>query len=142
MQIINRTYTFKNPAHGGIFYLKALVISALLLVHAALLSQPRLEVADAKKNFGFVKRGTLVKSDYSITNTGSQPLIITDAEVSCSCTTVDFPKQPIPPNTTATITVSFNTATVYGRQDRVVYINSNDPKGPVKLRYKGIVSNK
>ena len=60
----------------------------------------------------------------------------------CSCTTVDFPKQPLLPGQNARVIVSFNTQTVYGRQDRVVYLNSNDPKGPHKLRYKGTVSNK
>ena len=105
-------------------------------------AQPRIKVTEAKKNFGFVKRGTLVKNEYEIINAGNQPLIITDAEVSCSCTTVDFPKQPVLPGQKVIVVVSFNTATVYGRQDRVVLIGSNDPKGPVKLRYKGNVSNK
>jgi hypothetical protein len=142
VQTIDKKYIVKDPAHGGIFYLKPLLTALVLIVSLTCFSQPKLKVSDAKKNFGFVKRGTLIKNEYEITNAGNQPLIITYAEVSCSCTTVDYPKQPVLPNNTATITVSFNTATVYGRQDRVVYISSNDPKGPVKLRYKGIVSNK
>ena len=99
-------------------------------------------VTDAKRNFGFVKRGEVIKNEFEISNTGNQPLIISGAEIACSCTTVDFPKQPLLPGQKAKVTVIFNTATVYGRQDRVVYLNSNDPKGPHKLRYKGIVSNK
>jgi len=94
---------------------------------------------DAKKNFGIVKKGEIVKIVYDIVNKGNQPLIINDAEVSCSCTTVEFPKQPILPAGTAKVTVSFDTKTVYYRQDRDVYLNSNDPKGPAKLRYKGVV---
>jgi hypothetical protein len=140
--IINSYNTFKNPAYGGIFYLKPFVTLLLLFATATCFSQPKLEVTGAKKNFGFVTRGTVVKNEYDIINTGNQPLIITDAEVSCSCTTVDFPKQPVLPNQKAVIIISFNTTTVYGRQDRVVYINSNGQKSPVKLRYKGIVSNK
>ena len=95
---------------------------------------------EAKKNFGFVKRGEIIKNDYEICNTGTSPLIITDTEISCSCTTVDFPKQPILPGQKSKITLIFNTTTVYGRQDRIVYLNSNDPKSPHKLRYKGTVS--
>ncbi|MES2680789.1 MAG: DUF1573 domain-containing protein [Bacteroidota bacterium] len=109
----------------------------LLTVNAV--SQPKLEVLDAKQNFGFVKKGEVVKVVYDITNKGNQPLIISDTEVSCSCTTVEFPGQPVLPGQHAKIIVSFDTKTVYNRQDRVVYVNSNDPKGPAKLRYKGVV---
>jgi len=142
VQVINQYHIIKDPAHGGIFCFKN-ILAALLLVACSMgFAQPRIKVTEAKKNFGFVKRGTLVKNEYEIVNAGDQPLIITDAEVSCSCTTVDFPKQPVLPGQKVMVVVSFNTATVYGRQDRVVLVGSNDPKGPVKLRYKGNVSNK
>ena len=101
-----------------------------------------MSIAEAKKNFGSVKRGEIIKNEYEITNTGNQPLLITGVEIACSCTTVDFPKQPVLPGQKTMVTVSFNTTTVWGRQDRVVLVNSNDPKGPYKLRYKGTVSKK
>lgn len=101
-----------------------------------------MEIKDAKKNFGIVKRGEVVKLEYDILNAGNEPLIITDAEVSCSCTTVDYPKQPINPQQSVKVIVSFDTKTVYDRQDRVVLLKSNDPKSPLKVRYKGIVLRK
>ncbi len=101
-----------------------------------------MEIKDAKKSFGMVKKGEVVKLDYDFTNTGTEPLLITDVEVSCSCTTVDFPKQPIAPGQSAKVIVSFDTKTVYDRQDRVVLVKSNDPKSPAKIRYKGIVLRK
>lgn len=142
MPITNSNNTFKDPAHGGIFYFRPFLIAALICFTALVSAQPKLEVRDAKKNFGFVKRGTEVKNVYEITNTGNQPLIITGVDISCSCTTVDYPKQPVLPGAKEQIVVNFNTTTVYGRQDRTVLITSNDPKGVVKLRYKGIVSAK
>lgn len=142
MQVINLNNIIKNPAHGGIFCFKTIVVALLLMACSIGFAQPRIKVTEPRKNFGFVKRGTLVKNEYEIINAGDQPLIITEAEVSCSCTTVDLPKQPVLPGQSATVVVSFNTTTVYGRQDRVVLINSNDPKGAVKLRYKGTVSDK
>lgn len=102
-------------------------------------SQAKLEVTVAKKNFGFVKKGEIVKLEYDIKNTGNEPLIISGVEISCSCTTVDYPKQPIPPNKNEKVTITFNTQTVYDRQDRVVFLKSNDKKGSTKLRYKGVV---
>ena len=114
----------------------------MLVISVKGISQPKLEILEAKKNFGFVKRGELIKNEYEISNTGNQPLIISNTEIPCSCTTVDFPTQPILPGQKTKVIVNFNTATVYGRQDRVVYLISNDPEGPHKLRYKGTVSNK
>lgn len=87
-----------------------------------------------------MKRGEIVKNDYEITNTGRSPLYISDVEITCSCTTADFSTKPILPGQKAKVTVIFNSTTTYGRQDRVVYVHSNDPKSPHKLRYKGIVS--
>ncbi|MDO9000812.1 MAG: DUF1573 domain-containing protein [Bacteroidota bacterium] len=101
-----------------------------------------MEIKDAKKNFGIVKKGEIIKLEYSFTNIGNQPLLISEAEVSCSCTTVDFPKQPVAPNQSGVIVVNFDTKTVYDRQDRVVLLKTNDPKSPAKIRYKGIVLRK
>ena len=102
-------------------------------------TQANLKVTDTKKNFGFVKKGEVVKITYTFTNSGNQPLVITDAKVECSCTTVDFPKQPIIPNQTGTITVSFDTKSVYDRQDRTVEIISNAKNSIQRVRFKGVV---
>ena len=135
---------FKNPLakNEGIFYFRSLgnlFLVVLLLQSTFVNSQPKLEVKNAKINFGSVKKGEVIKNKFEITNTGNSPLIIEDVEISCSCTSADFSTEPILPGQTSTITVIFNTKTVYGRQDRIVYILSNHPKGPVKLRYKGMV---
>jgi hypothetical protein len=128
------TVFFKNlSVTRGVFCLCLLAIQ--FVAHA----QAHLKVTDAKKNFGFVKKGEVVKISYTFTNTGNQPLIITDAKVECSCTTVDFPRQPITPNQTSTITVSFDTKSVYDRQDRTVEIISNAKNSSQKIRFKGVV---
>lgn len=75
--------------------------------------------------------------EFSFTNTGDQPLIISAAKVECSCTTVDFPTQPVMPGQTGKVTVSFDTKSVYDRQDRVVEIISNVKIQ--KIRFKGVV---
>jgi len=135
---------FKNPLGytKGIFYLKTFLFILLSVVSLSSFSQAKMEITEAKKNFGFVKRGEIIRNEFEISNTGNSPLIITDIEISCSCTTAEFSKQPILPGQKSKIIIIFNTTTVYGRQDRIVYVNSNDPKGPYKLRYKGNVSNK
>jgi hypothetical protein len=125
--VINRFNTLENPAKCGIFCFKAVLIFYFVLTKTVLFSQPKLEIKDSKKNFGFVKKGEQVKLVFQICNKGNAPLIINDVEVSCTCTSVDFPKQPILAGQQATITLTFETQNVYYRQDRVAFINSNDP---------------
>ena len=96
-------------------------------------SQAKLQVKNAKVNFGFAKRGDVIRNNYHVCNTGKAPLVITEAE---------FSRQPLLPGQSMTVTVIFNTASVYGRQDRSVYLKSNDPRGDQQLRYKGVVSKK
>lgn len=122
----------------GIFYLCFLGFTFSSFVSFA---QPQMQVEDTKKNFGFVKRGEVLVNKYVIFNKGNAPLIVTNAEVECSCTSVDYPKRPVLPGNTDTIVVSFNTASVYGRQDRIVKLFSNDLAGPAILRFKAIVKN-
>ncbi|HQQ95033.1 MAG TPA: DUF1573 domain-containing protein [Bacteroidia bacterium] len=128
-----------NPPafHRGIFY-----AFLLLFTCQGLFSQARVEVIEPKKNFGHVKRGKMVVLNYDVYNAGDSPLIILEAEVSCSCTNVLFSKEPIAPGKSTRVQVSFDTKSVYGRQDRVVYLKSNDPKGEARLYYKGHVSKK
>jgi len=141
VQLINKKYLLKNPAHGGIFCLQAAIFLCLFISSAFRgTAQPKIEITEAKKNFGFIKRGSQLKIIYELVNKGNQPALITEAEVSCSCTSVEFLKQPILPGQKQNITVNFDTKTVYGRQDRIVLLHSNDPKSPAKLRYKGVVT--
>ncbi len=113
-----------------------------IFTSTAIIAQAKMTIKDQKKNFGFVKKGEIVKIEYDITNSGDQPLLISNAEISCSCTTADFPKQPIMPGQSIKVIVNFDTKTVYDRQDRTIDLISNDPKSPHKLRYKGVVLTK
>jgi hypothetical protein len=105
-------------------------------------AQAKADVKDAKKNFGFVKKGEVVRIEYEIINSGNQPLIINRIEFTCSCTTAEFDKNPVLPGKNTIVTLIFDTQPTYDRQDRIALLHTNDPKGPHKLRYKGIVLKK
>jgi hypothetical protein len=113
-------------------------LCVFFITHIAF-AQPQLKISDAKKNFGFVKKGEVVEIKYEISNVGNEPLVINDAIVECSCTTVDFPKFPIMPLQKASITVKFDTKSVYDRQDRAIEIVSNSKINKQKIRFKGVV---
>lgn len=134
----------KNPpAFRGIFCLKTFLLTLLIILGGKdLQAQAKIKFEDAKKNFGFVTKGEIVSIEYNFTNEGTAPLIITESKVECSCTSVEFPKQPIAPKQIGKIIVKFDTKTVYDRQDRIVEIISNASNSPAKIRFKGVVLKK
>ncbi len=134
----NKILIYQNPfSNGRVFYLGLLAV--LLLVPGIAGAQASLSFDDSKKSFGFVKKGEVVTLEYPFANTGTEPLVITDAKVECSCTSVVYPTQPIAPGQKGKVTVTFDTKSVYDRQDRVVEIISNAPHSPTRIRFKGVV---
>ena len=139
----NSKINFKNPPElRGIFYFKCILFFTILSLNLQLQAQAKIKFKDAKKSFGIVKKGEMVNIEYDFINEGDQPLLIADAKFECSCTSVDFPKQPIAPGQKGKLTVIFNTKTVYERQDRNVEIISNAKNSPETIRFKGFVVSK
>jgi len=89
--------------------------------------------------FADVKEGEQLSHTFEFTNTGNQPLIISEYKVACSCTKAEFLKAPILPGQKSEIIITFDTKGKYGYQDRIIKIYSNANKSPIKLRFKVFV---
>lgn len=76
-------------------------------------------------DFGTVHEGEVVTYDFTFTNTGDAPLLITDAQASCGCTVPEWPREPIKPGQKGTLKVSFNSAGKDGAQDKSISIKAN-----------------
>jgi len=100
---------------------------------------PVMTFAETKHNFGFIRQGEIVSCEFAFTNTGDAPLIISECKVACTCTTVDFPKEPIPPKGTGKIKVTFDSKSAMDRQERDVVITSNAADSPNTLTFKCVV---
>lgn len=100
---------------------------------------PVLTFDESKHNFGFIRQGEIVSHEYTFTNTGDAPLIISDCEVACECTKVDFPKTPIAPKGTGKIKVTFDSKSAIDRQDRDVIVKSNASNSPTTVSFKCVV---
>lgn len=98
---------------------------------------PEFKFTSEEYNFGTIKQGEVVAHEYTFTNTGKEPIIITDARGSCGCTVPVWPKEPIKAGESGTIKVSFNSAGKLGMQDKTVTITSNAANNPVILHVKG-----
>jgi hypothetical protein len=120
----------------------ALIICSVAVSFSQNKPGAHLKFDDTKKNGGFLKEGTPLVLEYKFTNTGTEPIIITDAKAACTCTTIDFPKQPIKPGEKGVIKVTFDTKGKMDRQDRTVELFSNAAGAPHQLRFKCVVLKK
>ncbi len=83
-------------------------------------------------NFGTIKSGEKAEHEYTFTNTGSEPLVISNAKGSCGCTVPQWPKEPIPPGGNGKIKVVFNSKGKSGPQTKTVTITANtDPPNTI-----------
>jgi hypothetical protein len=91
--------------------------------------------AETTFDFGTVQEGEKVAHTYSFTNTGSEPLILSNAKGSCGCTVPKWPREPIPPGESAEITVEFNSKNKKGKRNQKVTItaNTNPPQSFIYL---------
>ncbi len=89
-------------------------------------------------DFTKIPKGTPVNHDFNFTNTGKEPIVISNVQASCGCTTPKWPKEPILPGKAAVINVQYNAANP-GGFNKSITISSN-AKTPSKVIYiKGTV---
>lgn len=100
---------------------------------------PKLEFKKEVHDYGTIKNGADGQCTFDFKNTGNSPLIISNAKGSCGCTVPSWPKEPIAPGKTATITVRYDTKRP-GAINKSVTISSNAVNSPTKvIRIKGNV---
>lgn len=73
------------------------------------------------------------------TNTGDEPLVISNARGSCGCTVPDWPKEPVMPGETAQIEIRYDTKRL-GKINKTVTITTNQGSEPIVLRVKGQIN--
>jgi hypothetical protein len=89
-------------------------------------------------DFQTIPRGTPVTHEFNFVNTGKEPIVISNVQASCGCTTPTWPKEPILPGKSSIIKVQYNAANP-GGFNKSITITSN-AKSPTKVIYiKGTV---
>lgn len=89
--------------------------------------------------FGSIDQGGVVTHDFEFTNTGSAPLLINDARVTCGCTVPSYPDYPIQPGESGTIQVVFDTQGKSGRQSKPITLLANTYPNTTEIRLVGMV---
>jgi hypothetical protein len=79
-----------------------------------------------------------VECTFEFTNDGTEPLVITNARTSCSCTKVSYDKKPVPPGGRGTIKVIYEVSKKEsGMFYKTIDIYSNATDRRISLIIKG-----
>jgi hypothetical protein len=89
-------------------------------------------------DYGTIKKGGEPNCEFRLTNTSKEMLVITEAHGSCGCTVPTYPKEPIKPGQTVTITVHYDTNRV-GPFEKQVTMTFQGKDTPAVLHIKGVV---
>ena len=122
----------------------AFIFTMLCLVAGMVQAQdekgPVISAEETTFDFGTIKEkeGNVVHV-FKIKNTGDKPLMITRVIASCGCTSPQWPQEPIAPNGTGEIKVTFNPVGRPGPFAKPVNVYSNGKAGSFSLTIRGTV---
>ena len=87
----------------------------------------RTTVSFAKEeyDYGKVNSGEKVTYKFKFTNTGSEPLELTNVKASCGCTTPSYSTAPVAPGEEGYIDVEFDTTGKRGIQSKTITVTGN-----------------
>ena len=86
-------------------------------------------------DYGVIEQGADPYRVFKFTNTGNEPLIITNAKGSCGCTVPTYPKEPIAPGESGEIKVRYDTNRLGKFTKRVTLTtNAGDDKATLTIQ--------
>src|SRR5690606_31536823 len=119
------------------------IITLSITVYAfavAAYSQANLNFEKTAHNFGDVPAGKdTLWTEFKFTNTGSEPLMISDVRTSCDCTLAEWPKEAVQPGKTAVIKGGFKIEGKEGRFEKQIIIFANTSPAMTMLDLSGNV---
>lgn len=102
----------------------------------------KFEFEEMQYDFGTIDEGKQVEHQFNFTNVGQSPLVISNVQASCGCTSPDWTKTPVKPGEKGYVKVVFNSAGKSGVQSPTVSIQANTSPSVTRLRLKGSVNQK
>ncbi|SFT53886.1 Protein of unknown function [Lishizhenia tianjinensis] len=121
----------------------SLAIAAIFAVNTVVAQEivdgAKIEFEKTLHDYGTIEHGGNGVYEFVFTNTGNQPLMISNAKGSCGCTVPEWPKEPIAPGATGVIKVKYDTKRA-GQFSKSVTLTSNAVNSPTMvIRIKGVV---
>jgi hypothetical protein len=90
-------------------------------------------------DYGTIQKDSDGTWTFTFKNLGQEAILINRVRSTCGCTVPEWPREPIEPGDTGTITVRYNTAST-GTFLKSVVVYSTAANSPVKLQIKGKVT--
>jgi len=130
--------------------MKKVILSVSLILCSALgmLAQDRSVIAPVNLakfkfekevvDYGSVEPNSNGTGEFTFTNAGTGPLIISEAKSSCDCVTISLPKGAIAPGQTGTIMVEYDTS-ILGSFTKPIVLTSNAETPTKVLTVTGVV---
>jgi hypothetical protein len=89
-------------------------------------------------DFGDIEHAKPVTVNFTFSNQGDEPILVSDVVTSCGCTASDYTKEPILPGKSSSVKVTYNAAAI-GAFTKKITVNFNDPTLKKVLMIKGNV---
>jgi|LauGreDrversion4_2_1035121.scaffolds.fasta_scaffold328429_2 hypothetical protein len=105
-------------------------------------AQGALKFKQEKHDFGTITEGTVATYSFEFTNTGKTPVVISNVQPSCGCTTPDWTREPVMPGKTGKVTASYNSAGRPGNFNKTVTVMNNGQVSQIVLSIQGSVAAK
>jgi hypothetical protein len=99
---------------------------------------PAIEFQDTEHDFGTIQQGGDGSFDFVFTNTGVEPLVLSNVRSSCGCTIPSWPHEPIPAKGKEAIKVKYDTQRI-GKFNKTITVTSNAGEEPIILKISGEV---
>lgn len=84
-----------------------------------------MKFANEEHSFGNIPEGPSVSYDFEFKNISKEPIVLSNVQASCGCTTPTWPKEPIAPGKSGKITATYNTQGRPGPFTKTITVSSN-----------------
>jgi len=119
---------------------RGILTSVFALGFAFCFAQGKLEFDGTTHEFGDVKEtGGPISHEFKFKNTGDQPIVISNVQASCGCTTPDWTKTPVAPGASGFIKAQYNPLGRPGMFNKSMTITSNSIEPSSVVFIKGNV---
>jgi uncharacterized cupredoxin-like copper-binding protein len=117
-----------------------ILMQCLAFIACAQIIEPKASSQQMEFDFGTVEQGQIATHNFILVNNGGDILKITDVHASCGCTAVKPDKNELAPGESINIKVEFNSAGKMGKQEKFIYVKTNDPDNKeLKFKFTGNV---
>jgi hypothetical protein len=101
--------------------------------------KPEVEFETTVHDFGKIYQGKPASCEFVFSNKGKVPLVLTNVQPGCGCTTPEWPREPIMPGQKAKIKAIYNPGSYKGQFGKGITVYSNATNGTIQLTIKGNV---